>query len=69
MYGDVACFKMLKGRFTSKSMHIFPLKCNAIYPSKWFWCERPSFGHVASRDVPLLLNIAGLHDTILSSFM
>ena len=39
--------KALKGQFTPKSkMHIFPLTYRAIYQTKLFWCELPSFGDV-----------------------
>ena len=35
----------LKGQFTPKSKtHIFSLTFNAIYQSRLFWCEFPSFG-------------------------
>ena len=35
----------LKGQFMLKSkIHIFPFTCSAIYQSRLFWCELPSFG-------------------------
>lgn len=38
---------VLKGQ-----LHILPLACSAVYPSKLFWCLLPSFG-----DICLLLNV------------
>ena len=37
----------LKGQFTPKSkIQIFPLTCSAIYQSRLFSCELPSFGDI-----------------------
>ena len=47
----------LKGQFTPKSkIHIFPLTFGAIYQSRLFWCELPSFGDTGRRDFCLLSN-------------
>ena len=49
---------LLKGPFAPKSnTHIFPLTCNAIYPSRLFWCELSSFGYIDQRDVCFLSNV------------
>ena len=57
------CF--LKGRFTPKSkIHIFPLTCSAIYKSREFWCELPSFGDFGRRDFCLFSNIMGLNGAL-----
>ena len=55
----------LKGQFTLISkLHIFPLTFSAIYQSKLFWCELPSFGDIGRRDVCLFSNIMGLNGAL-----
>ena len=44
-------------------MHIPPLACSAVYPSRLFWCELPNFGDIARREVGLFLNIMELDGT------
>ena len=55
----------LMGQFTSKSkVHSFPLTCRAIYQSRQFWCELPSFGDISHRDLCFLSNIMGLNGAL-----
>ena len=50
--------RILKGQFTPKSkIHIFPLTFSAVYQSKLFWCELPSFGDIRCRDFCFLSGI------------
>lgn len=44
---------VLKGQFTPK-IHIVPLTCSTVYPSRLFWCGLQSFGGM---DVCLPFNI------------
>ena len=39
-------------------------KCSAIYQSRSFWCELPSFGGISCRDFCLLSNIMGLNGAL-----
>ena len=53
---------MFKGPVHPKSkIHVFPLTCSAIYQSRMFWCELPSFEDIVCRDFCLLSNIMGLN--------
>lgn len=60
----------LKGQVTPKSIiHIFPVTCSAIYPSKLFLCELPSCGDIVCRNVCLPSSIMELDDTAATAAM
>ena len=53
---------LLKGQFTLKSkIHIFPLTCDAIYPSSLFWCEFLSLDILALGKSSLKHNVTSWH--------
>ena len=45
-------------------IHISPLTCSAIYQSRLFWCELPSFGDIGRRDFCLFSKIMGLNGAL-----
>ena len=55
-------------KVTSKSkMHILPLTCSVLYPSRFLWCELLNFGASRHRAASFLLNIMeldGMHDPV-----
>ena len=40
------------------------LFCSAIYQSRWFWCELPSFGDIGRTDFCFFSNIMGLNGAL-----
>ena len=58
-------FYMLKGTVLPKIKNTcFSLTFSAVYQSKLFWCELPSFGDIGHRDFHFLSNIIGLNDAL-----
>ena len=58
----------LKGQFIPKSkIDIFPLTRRAIYQSRLFWCELPSFGNIIRRDFCLLSNTSVALNVVLTA--